>query len=70
MTRAQAANIRLVYDTKLRRPGCVLLQAAAGCDWTMLDELGFQPREWLTAPTPDMRRLTGTREEWEELLRR
>ena len=44
---------RIVFDAKLMRPGCVLLQAAAGCDYTLAYK--FPPKSWLEAPTPDMR---------------
>jgi len=58
--------IRLLFDTKLMRPGCVLLQAVAGCDTYRLSDL-FDAETWLTHPTPDMKRLTGTPEQWREL---
>lgn len=44
---------RLLYDPKLRRPGCVLLQAAMGCDHHLLGRL-FPAETWLAYPTPDM----------------
>jgi hypothetical protein len=44
---------RIVYDVKLKRPGCVLLQAAMG--GTVLDFVQKFPNEWLLAPTPDMK---------------
>lgn len=57
-------RITLLYDTRLKRPACVLLQAIAGGDSEALLEL-FDSGDWLVSPTPDMRRVTGTRAEWE-----
>lgn len=42
----------LVYDIKLMRPGCALLQAAMG--GTVPATL-FPSECWLLAPTPDMK---------------
>ena len=58
------AMITLLYDTQLRRPACVLLQAVAGGDMNALNRL-FDASVWLLAPTPGMKRITGTDEEWE-----
>ncbi len=58
-------KITLVVDTKLRRPACVLLQAVAGCPYGIVTEL-FDSACWLVQPTPDMVRVTGTREQWEQ----
>lgn len=46
----------LAYDTKLHRPGCVLVQAAAGATITN-DLLGkyFDVDDWLLCTTPDMK---------------
>ncbi len=43
----------IVYDLKLRRPGCVLLQAALGGSAGMANN--FPTEHWLLAPTPDMK---------------
>lgn len=56
----------LLFDTKLRQPGCVLLQAMAGC----ADSNGFLQMtfdNWLTHPTPDMKRIRGTKKQWRDL---
>lgn len=47
---------RIVFDCKLRKPGCVLLQVAMGGDVPprMFNDL-FPAETWLVAPTPDMR---------------
>ena len=43
---------RIVFDAKLKRPGCVLLQAAYG-GITRIAHL-FPVRSWLVAPTDDL----------------
>jgi hypothetical protein len=43
---------RIVFDTKLERPACVLLQVGLGGD-PKLAHL-FPTETWLLAPTPDM----------------
>lgn len=58
----------LIYDTDLRRPGCVLIQAAYGCDPQALGELGFESRDWLLVPTPGMRKLSGNRGLWDRVV--
>jgi len=42
-----------VFDAKLMRPGCVLLQAAMGGDQYVVSEF-FPPETWLVFPTPDL----------------
>jgi hypothetical protein len=44
---------RMVFDLTLKRPACVLLQAAYGCD-SSIPHL-FNTDTWLLAPTDDMR---------------
>lgn len=46
--------MKIVYDAKLKRPGCVLLQALGG---TVSSEVmhRFPTNSWLLAPTPDMK---------------
>ena len=46
--------MKIAYDTKLMRPGCVLLQAPLGCTAPNLADL-FPVNSWLLAPTPDLR---------------
>jgi len=43
----------ILYDAKLRRPGCVLLAACAG---TTGAERRFPSESWLTFPTDDLKR--------------
>jgi len=58
-------DIVLVFDTKLKRPACVLLQAVYGCGHNNgFLQMTFDSRTWLVAPTPDMVRIRGTREQW------
>jgi hypothetical protein len=61
LERMAAEPRRLLYDAKLKRPGCVLLAAAYGCDTSVCHR--FPPGSWLTYPTPDMRVYEGTGEE-------
>lgn len=60
-------NITLIYDLKQRKVGCVLIQALADCDSSNTHI--FETSQWAVAPTADMRRITGTREEWERLAK-
>lgn len=58
-------EIVMVVDTKKHRPACVLLQAAFGCgDANGFMQSIFDARTWLVAPTDDMRRIAGTKEQW------
>lgn len=58
-------DIVLVFDTKLKRPACVLIQSAYGCGYNNgFLQRTFDSRTWLLAPTPDMARIRGTREQW------
>jgi hypothetical protein len=44
---------RIAYDAVLKRPGCVLLQAAMECNPRIAHE--FPSETWLLAPTPDLK---------------
>lgn len=46
-------TMKIAYDTELKRPGCVLIQAAMGGDPKVAHE--FPTSSWLTAPTKDMK---------------
>lgn len=59
-------KVALLYDPVRKMPGCVLLQALAGCSSSDLQRL-LPDAEWLTAPTPDMRRIFGTEDEWKRV---
>ena len=58
--------MKLLYDTELRRPACILLQAIAGGDRQGLYRY-FRSEQWLTEPTPGMRMVEGPPEEWERV---
>lgn len=45
--------MRIVFDTKLMRPACALLQAVMGGSYGMANH--FPAELWLTSPTEDMR---------------
>jgi len=47
--------MRIVFDTELKRPGCVLLQAAMGGTIGVSEfQLMFPSETWLLAPTKNM----------------
>ena len=46
------STTRIVYDPVLKRPACVLLQAAYGCDSSLSHQ--FDTEDWLLAPTENM----------------
>lgn len=54
----------LMFDIDKKAVGCVLLQAALGCDQHLLHRFGFDTSCWLTSPTPGLRRIAGTEAEW------
>lgn len=56
---------RLVYDTDLRAPACVLLQAVFGCGASPAALRHFDPMHWLIAPTPGMAVMEATDEQWQ-----
>lgn len=56
----------IAYDWKLKRVGCVLLQAAMGGDVHAASE--FSTDKWLLAPTPDLKLYPLTDEILEKLL--
>lgn len=62
------SKIRMVYDFDLKRPGCVLMQAVMGGDSSAVSEL-FDSSSWLLSPTPGMRLIAGTKEEWKKAVK-
>lgn len=62
-------TVVLLYDTDQRRPACALLQAVAGGDHHFLSAT-FPAKTWLVSPTPGMKRLAATREQWRGLAGR
>ena len=55
----------VLYDCKLKKPACTLLQAASGCG---LVAQRFDPEHWLLAPTPDMHRYRVTGQQLRQLV--
>lgn len=58
--------MKIAYDTKLYKPGCVLLQAMKGCDPKIAHE--FETKYWLLAPTPDLKVYDVTDEQLSKLV--
>jgi hypothetical protein len=56
----------LVYDFDLKAPACVLLQAVFRCGASPRALNLFEPRHWLVNPTPGMRKIPGTLEQWKQ----
>jgi hypothetical protein len=56
----------IVFDIKLMRPGCVLLQAALTNDSSVAHR--FPTHTWLTSLTPDMRTYGATEEQIDKLV--
>lgn len=57
----------IVYDPVLKRPGCVLLQAAMGGTVPRFTER-FPSESWLVHATPDMKRLPVTEKQLDFLV--
>lgn len=64
MTEAQD-DIVILFDDRLMRPGCVILQAVFGGD-RRAGTL-FDARSWLVAPTDDMKLIRGSLDQWKAL---
>lgn len=54
----------LVFDVEKKAVACLLLQAAFGCDSSLVHRFGFDTATWLVAPTESMRKIRGTEEQW------
>lgn len=54
----------LLFDVKLMRPACALLQAASGGCLSMFQKHFGGLRNWLLVPTDGMRMMLGSDEEW------
>ncbi len=60
--------MRIAFDVRLRRPGCVLVQAALGASVPgTLFQRHFPHETWLTAPTDDMQVYPVTEEQLAKL---
>lgn len=61
-------TIALVVDTQLRRPGCVLLQAAFGCgENNRFMATLFDAADWVISPSEHLAVVRGTSEQWRKL---
>ena len=59
--------MKIVFDTKLKRPGCALLQAAMGGSVPNFNQL-FPAETWLVSPTPDMHAYDVTESQLKQLV--
>jgi hypothetical protein len=60
--------MKLCFDIKEMRPGCVLLAAAMGGDTELAKQ--FHSETWLLAPTPDLKVYNITEEQFKALLKK
>lgn len=58
--------MRLCFDIKLMRPGCVLLAAAMGGDPELAKQ--FPSEKWILSPTPDLKVYEISSEEFKKVL--
>jgi len=58
--------MRIAFDIKLMRPGCVLLQAVLRCNSQLAHR--FPTKSWLLTPTPDLRVYEASDEQIEHLV--
>lgn len=58
--------MKIAFDADLRRPGCVLLQAALGGTPELASH--FPTESWLVAPTPGLRLYEVTEDQLEILV--
>jgi hypothetical protein len=59
--------MKIAYDTKLKRPACVLIQAGMGCGTGVANR--FPPETWLVHPTDNMGVFEATEEQMEQLVK-
>lgn len=52
------SEVSFMYDPVLRRPGCVLIQAALQCGSGPCDH--WDPKLWLTTPSKNLMRVRAT----------
>ena len=45
--------MKIAFDVEQMKPGCVLLQAALGCDHILAHR--FPAESWILSPTPNLR---------------
>ena len=58
---SETKHFELIYDCDKKAVGCVLIQAAYGCDSSLVHRFGFDTSTWLVAPTSGMRKIRGTK---------
>ncbi len=58
--------MKIVYDTELMRPGCVLLQATFGCNPDLAHR--FKTEHWLLAPTDNLKVYPVTESQLDQLV--
>lgn len=58
--------MKIAFDTKLRRPACVILQAVMGGDPYVGNR--FPSETWLLFPTPDMKVYEATDTQIDQLI--
>lgn len=61
--------MRIVYDCTLKRPGCALLQAFGGTVPSDRFAMLFDNKDWLFAPTPDMKTYQVTEDQLERVAK-
>lgn len=59
-------DVQIAFDTKLRRPGCAIVQASFGCDPSVSHH--FETDTWLLTPTPNMGVFTATPDQLDKLI--
>lgn len=59
--------MKVLYDTKLMRPGCVLMAAVFSANTHAPQK--FDTRDWLLSPTPDMKVYETTPEQLTQLVK-
>ena len=61
--------ITIAYDMKLKRPGCALLQSTYGASIESFELQKFDVKNWVLAPTDNMRLYTlKTKQELERAI--
>ncbi len=58
---------KIVYDMKLKRPACALLQVVLGGDLGIVNQIPSE--QWLLVPTKDMKCYAITDEQFSSLIR-
>jgi hypothetical protein len=65
--KAMEPDTEMMFDIETKRPACVILQAAFKCGAHPHAIRHFPASSWLTFPTPGMRRIRATDEEWKAI---